>query len=96
MLKDAEFIEKLAGKGYTKHDAKLIANDFMDVIMESLADGEEVRLHGFGTFSIKDVKAHEVVQVQTKERVLVPAYSVPKFTPGKIFKRAVKEGILRE
>lgn len=96
MLKDVDFIERLSKKGYTKHDAKIISKDFTDVIMESLANGDELRLHGFGTFSIKEVKEHEVVQVQTKERVMVPAYSVPKFTPGKVFKRAVKEGVLRD
>lgn len=95
-MKEADFIERLSKKGYTKHDAKIIIDDFTRVVMESLADGEEVKLHGFGTFSIKDVKEHEMVQVHTKERIIVPGYKIPKFTAGVQFKRAVKEGLIRE
>ena len=37
-----------------------------------------------------------MVQVHTKDRIVVPGYKMPKFTPGVQFKRAVREGIVRE
>jgi len=95
-MKESEFIERFIKKGYTKRAAKIIIEDFTDTVMESLADGEDIHFYGFGSFGIKEVKEHEMVQVHTKERIVVPGYKMPKFTPGVQFKRAVREGIVRE
>lgn len=95
-MKESEFIERFIKKGYTKKAAKVLISDFTNCIMETLADGEDVHFYGFGSFTIKNVKGREVIQVRTKEKVDVPGYSVPKFTPGVTFKRAVKEGMIRE
>ena len=95
-MKESEFIERFIKKGYTKRAAKILISDLTNCIMEALADGEEVQFYGFGSFSVKNVKGREVIQVRTKEKVDVPGYRVPKFTPGVTFKRAVKEGMIRE
>jgi len=61
-----------------------------------LVEGESVQIHGFGTFDVKECKPRETVDLQTKERIVIPAYKAPKFTAGKLLKRAVKEGFIRE
>lgn len=94
-MKESEFIERFIKKGYTKRAAKVIIDDFTTSIMEALADGEDIHFHGFGSFGIKDVKEHETLQVRTKEKVTVPGYRIPKFSPGATFKRAVREGMVR-
>lgn len=94
-MKQIEFIERLAEKGYTKRDAKQIVDDMMNTIIECMINGESVKLHGFGTFSVADIPDRESVDVQTKERFVIPGHKAPKFIAGKLLRRAVKEGVLR-
>ncbi len=96
MVRDPEFIKRLAAKGYTKREARIILDDFERVVMEAMAEGEEVQLYGFGKFGIKEVKEHQMREVHTHEWITVPGYKRPKFTPGLVFQRAVREGIVRE
>lgn len=96
MLKRNDIIERLALNGYTKKDAGVILDDVIKIITEALVEGESVQIHGFGTFDVKKYKPRETVDLQTKERIVIPAYRTPKFTAGKLLKRAVKEGFIRE
>lgn len=96
MLRRNDFIERLAAKGYTKHDAGVIIDDFIRTLEEILVEGESVMFHGFGTFEVREHAAKESINPQTKERIVVPAYRTPKFTAGKLLKREVKEGLIRD
>ena len=96
MLKRNDLIEKFAQLGYTKSASAIIWEDVKKVLTEALVAGESVQLHGFGTFSVKEYAEREVVDMHTQEKITVPAYKAPKFTAGKLLKRAVKEGLIRE
>ena len=96
MLQRKDFIERLAQKGYTKRDAGVIMDDFLHTLMEALATGESVKFHGFGTFEVRERKERGSVCPQTKERITIPAYRAPHFSAGKLLKRIVKEGFIRE
>lgn len=95
-MKQNEFVARFARKGYTKKDASTIIKDFITTISEILIEGEPVQLYGFGTFSVRESADREGVDVNTKERITIPGHKAPKFVPGKLLKRAIKEGILRE
>lgn len=90
-----EIIDKLTEKGYTKKDAGFIIDDFTTIIAEALAQGEEVALHGFGTFSVVKRAERNILDYQTKEIIRVPSQKAPKFAPGKRLLRAVREGFVR-
>lgn len=96
MLKRSDIIERSTKKGYTKKDSGVILDDLVGTIIEALVEGESVQIHGFGTFDIKEYASRETVDLQTKERITIPAYRAPRFTAGKLLKRAVKEGFVRE
>lgn len=96
MLKRKDIIERLTHKGYTKKDSGIILNDVFDVISEALVEGESVQIYGFGLFTVKDFKPRETIDFQTKERITVPSYKAPKFVAGKLLKRAIKEGYIRD
>lgn len=95
MLKRTDIIERLSQKGYTKTDAGIILDEFVQVITEALVNGESVQIHGFGTFEVKEHRQREMFDFQAN-KIVVPAYKAPKFTAGKLLKRAVKEGFIRE
>lgn len=96
MLQRAEIIDKLCEKGYTKKDAGVVIDDIVNIITSALVNGEEVMLHGFGKFSVKEHIPKQVTDPKTKTTVTVPRHLSPKFTPGKLLKRAVREGFIRE
>ncbi len=91
-----EFINRLAQKGYTKKAANDIVNDILQTIAEVLAEGDTVQFQGFGTFAVRESAERKGVNVQTKESITIPGHKAPKFVPGTLLKRAVKEGIVRE
>lgn len=88
-------INKLSQRGYTKKDAGVILDDVFNMITELLAEGESVLISGFGTFEVREHSGREIKTINTQESSYVPAYKLPKFTAGKILKRAIKEGFVR-
>lgn len=97
MLQRNEFIARLAEKGYTKHDAGVITDDFVRTITEILAEGEGVMLRGFGIFEVRDRKERGSVSPKdSTQRIVIPAYKAPHFTPGKVLKKAVRTGVVPE
>ena len=95
MIKRKDFIDRLAEKGYTKIDAKVIMEDVIDTIRESLVEGESVVFRGFGTFIVYDSVPREYVNYYTKERATAPSVKKPKFIPGKRLRREILEGRVR-
>ena len=91
-----DIVERLAEKGYTKKSARLIIDDFVRVIGEALIDGEEVKFHGFGTFSVYEMTPREIAEVQSREMISIPGHKIPRFTPGNQLRRWVREGIIRD
>lgn len=51
--------------------------------------GDDVRLIGFGTFSVAQRAATEGRNPRTGEKIQIPASKQPKFKPGKELKEAV-------
>ena len=59
-------------------------------ITKALKSGEDVTLTGFGTFRAIKRPARLAVQPRTREQINVKAHKVPKFSPGKGLRDAVK------
>ena len=55
---------------------------FFDTISSSLAEGHEVRIHGFGTYRTMQRAARMGRNPRTGEPVQVPARRVVRFTPS--------------
>ena len=75
--------------GLSKADAAKAVESVFDSITASLRGGNEVRLVGFGTFSVANRKASEGRNPRTGERIHIPASRQPKFKAGKALKDAV-------
>ncbi len=77
------------GAGLTKADAAKAVDSVFDTITGSLKGGTEVRLVGFGTFSVANRQASEGRNPRTGEKIQIPASKQPKFKAGKGLKDAV-------
>jgi DNA-binding protein HU-beta len=75
--------------GLSKGDAVRAVEAVFDTITASLKKGEEVRLVGFGSFSVTKRKASTGRNPRTREPMAIKASNQPKFRPGKGLKDAV-------
>ncbi len=78
-----------ASTGLSKADSANAVDSVIDAITGSLRSGEEVRLVGFGTFSVANRAASEGRNPRTGERISIAASRQPKFKAGKALKDAV-------
>ena len=92
-MNKSELAERLAGRtGSSKAAAKDAVDGVFDVIAEALADGEDVRIIGFGTFGTRARPARIARNPRTGENVPVAASTVPVFKPGRPLRNAVAGG----
>ena len=75
--------------GLTRSDATKAVEGVFEAITGSLKKGEEVRLVGFGTFSVAHRKASTGRNPRTGETMQIKASTLPKFKAGKGLKDAV-------
>lgn len=75
--------------GLSKADAARAVDAVLESITGSLASGQDVRLVGFGTFSVANRAASEGRNPRTGEKIQIPASRQPKFKAGKALKDAV-------
>ena len=75
--------------GLTRSDATKAVEGVFDAISSALKKGDEVRLIGFGTFSVAKRKASTGRNPRTGEPMTIKASTQPKFKAGKGLKDAV-------
>ena len=75
--------------GLSKADTAKAVDGVIDSITSSLSGGTEVRLVGFGTFSVSRRAATTGRNPRTGEKIKIPASNQPKFKAGKALKSAV-------
>lgn len=74
----------------TKRDALNILNWLTERITSALKSGMQVKIAGLGTFKVRGRKARAAINPKTGEKITVEAKRVPKFTPAKDLKEAIK------
>ena len=75
--------------GLTKADSAKAVEGTFDAITGALKSGGDVRLVGFGTFSVANRKASTGRNPRTGEPMQIKASKQPKFKAGKALKDAV-------
>ena len=85
-----DLVAAVSGRtGLSKSDSAKAVDGVFDSISESLTNQEEVRLVGFGTFSVAHRKASMGRNPRTGEAIQISASNQPKFKAGKGLKDAV-------
>ncbi len=89
-MNKGELIEKIAEEaGVPEGEAQKYFGAFERVVTEALKSGEDVRITGFGKFSVRERKAREGRNPQTGEKIKISAQRVPAFSAGNALKEAV-------
>lgn len=85
-----ELIAKVAEvTDLSKADATRAVDAVFETISAQLSQESEVRLVGFGTFSVSQRRATEGRNPRTGEKIQIPASKQPKFKAGKQLKESV-------
>ena len=89
-MNKAELVAEIAkNTGLTKVDSERAVEAFLNAVAATLKKGDEVRLVGFGTFSVSERKATEGRNPRTGAKIKIPASKQPKFKAGKGLKDAL-------
>ena len=75
--------------GLSKSDAGKAVDGVIGAITGALKSGGDVRIVGFGTFSVAHRKATTGRNPRTGESIQIKASTVPSFKAGKAFKDAL-------
>ena len=75
--------------GMSKADSAKAVEGVFDAISGALSSGGDVRIVGFGTFSVANRKATTGRNPRTGQAIQIPASKQPKFKAGKGLKDAV-------
>ena len=79
--------------GLPKKDCIDLVGDILDIIIEGLQISGKVKIHNFGTFSIKDKKSRIGRNPKTKEEKEISKRDVVLFRPSKEFKELLNNNI---
>jgi DNA-binding protein HU-beta len=87
-----ELIDVIADKtDLPKTKAQEVVEAVIDSIKSSLKKGDDVKLVGFGTFTVSERAATTGRNPRTGESISIPASKQPKFKAGKELKDAVNK-----
>jgi len=85
-----ELVDTVAERsGLKKNEAEKTVDAVFDTIASALRVGDEVRIVGFGTFSVSERAATEGRNPRTGEKMAIPSSKQPKFRAGKGLKAAI-------
>ena len=91
-MNKSEFISAVADRaGMAKADATKAVDAVFDTITAALSSGDEVRMTGFGNFTVSSRAASKGRNPSTGAEITIPASKRPKFTAGKALKDAVNK-----
>jgi nucleoid DNA-binding protein len=89
-MNKTELIERIAQEAEVPTtEAQRHLEAFERVVAETLKGGEEVRITGFGKFSVKERKAREGTNPRTGGKMKIAASRVPSFSAGNSLKEAI-------
>lgn len=85
-----ELVGALARRtGMTKVETEVVADALFQIISDTLASGDKVRIDNFGTFEAKDRAPRVGRNPKANVAVKIPARRVPAFKAHKTLKDAV-------
>lgn len=79
--------------GLTKRQSTALVVDLFNIIKEEMANGNDVRIHQFGTFTHHTRAARTGRNLMTGELIDIPTVVVPKFRPARALKTLIRDSI---
>ena len=88
----AEIVEQIYERvGFSKKEAAELVEKVFEIMKETLADGEKVKISGFGNFVVREKNARKGRNPQTGQEILLDARRVLTFKPSLVLKNVLNE-----
>ncbi len=88
----AEIVEQIYERvGFSKKEAAELVEKVFHIIKETLAEGEKVKISGFGNFVVREKNARKGRNPQTGQEILLEARRVLTFKPSLVLKNILNE-----
>ena len=89
----AEIIAEISNKtGIEKVDVSEAIETFFKVVKNSMVNGENIYVRGFGSFIVKKRAEKTARNISKNTAIIIPEHFVPSFKPAKVFVEKVKTG----
>lgn len=93
-MRKADLVTAIAEKtGVPKVDVLVTLESFFKEVKESLSEGENVYIRGFGSFIIKKRAKKIGRNIKQNKAIEIPEHFIPAFKPAKVFVEQVKENV---
>ncbi len=90
----ADIVNEIAKKtGIEKVTVQRTVEEFMDSVKDSMVDGNNVYLRGFGSFIVKKRAKKTARNISKNTTIIIPEHFIPSFKPSKSFINKVKNNI---
>jgi DNA-binding protein HU-beta len=76
--------------GIEKTTVLKTVESFMETVKDSIVDGDNVYLRGFGSFIVKERAEKTARNISKNTSIIIPAHNIPSFKPAKTFVTTVK------
>jgi len=87
----ADIVNEISGKtGIEKATVLKTVEAFMEAVKDSLTDGENVYLRGFGSFVVKKRAEKTARNISKNTFIIIPEHNIPSFKPAKKFMEKLK------
>ena len=91
-MRKADIITTISEKtGVPKVDVLVAMEAFFKEVKDTLADGENLYVRGFGSFIVKTRKAKIGRNIKKNIAIEIPEHQIPAFKPSKVFVEQIKE-----
>ena len=88
----AEIVNEISKKTVIDKTTVLTSVEaFMETVKDSLTDGENVYLRGFGSFILKKRAQKTARNISKNTTIIIPEHNIPAFKPAKTFVSSVKK-----
>ena len=93
-MRKADLVATISEKtGVPKVDVLVTLENFFTEVKESLGEGENVYIRGFGSFIVKKRAKKIGRHIKKNKAIEIPEHFIPAFKPAKIFVEHVKENV---
>ncbi|HNX79200.1 MAG TPA: HU family DNA-binding protein [Prolixibacteraceae bacterium] len=79
--------------GIEKLTVQKAVEAFMESVKDSLVDGKNVYLRGFGSFVVKKRAEKTARNISKNTTIIIPSHNIPSFKPAKTFVSKVKNQV---
>jgi DNA-binding protein HU-beta len=93
-MRKADLVAIISEKtGVPKVDVLVSLEMFFQEVKDSLAEGENVYIRGFGSFIIKKRAKKIGRHIKKNVAIEIPEHFIPAFKPSKVFVERVKDSV---